>query len=79
MRLLPPLPQRPLPQGMPGPQNGIGSPAVADWWLATIVRVLEVDEENEAAAAPARTSVKAKMRTVSFIVGNPFEISDAGR
>ena len=61
-------------QGIPGPQIGIGSPAVADWWLAAIVRVLEEDEEKEAAAAPARTRQNAKMRKVSFIVGNPISI-----
>jgi len=40
---------------------------VADWWLA-IGRAVE--EETEAAAAPAKTIDKAMMRIVSFIVGN---------
>jgi hypothetical protein len=38
---------------------------VADWWLGMIT-VLEV----EAAAAPATTTNRAKMRMASFIVGN---------
>jgi hypothetical protein len=42
---------------------------VADWWLATTVVVLGV---TAAAAAPTRTIEKAKMRTASFIVGNPL-------
>jgi hypothetical protein len=40
---------------------------VADWWLAM---GRAVEEEIEAAAAPAKTMVKAMMRIVSFIVGN---------
>jgi hypothetical protein len=42
---------------------------VADWWLA-ITGVLE--EEREAAAAPAKTMDKAKIRIASFIVSYPF-------
>jgi hypothetical protein len=30
--------------------------------------------ENEPTAAQAKTMAKAKMRTASFIVGNPFRI-----
>jgi hypothetical protein len=52
-----------------GPQPGPGKPAVADWWLG-MATVLEV----EAAAAPATTTNRAKMRMVSFIVGNPSRI-----
>ncbi len=59
------------PQGMPGPQNGTGIPAVADWWLTM---ACEVAEENEAAAAPARTRQSAEMRIASFIVSNPLWI-----
>jgi hypothetical protein len=40
---------------------------VADWWLGM---GLVVEEETEAAAAPAKTIAKAMMRIVSFIVGN---------
>jgi hypothetical protein len=40
---------------------------VADWWLAI---GWAVEEETEAAAAPAKTIDKAMMRIVSFIVGN---------
>jgi hypothetical protein len=57
---------------MPGPQAGAGSAAVADWWL---VNVPEVDEENEAAAAPAMTTAKAKIRMASFMIGYPFAIT----
>jgi hypothetical protein len=53
---------------MCGPHPGTGRLAVADRWLAT-GRVVEV--ETEAAATPAKTTDKAKMRTASFIVGNP--------
>jgi len=55
------------PQGIPGPQSGIGIPAVADWWL-TMACV--VADENETAAAPARTRQNAEIRIASFIVGN---------
>jgi hypothetical protein len=40
---------------------------VADWWLAM---GRAVEDETEAAAAPAKTMVKAMIRIVSFIVGN---------
>jgi hypothetical protein len=53
--------------GIAGSQTGTGLLTVADWWLA-IGRA--VDEETEAAAAPAKTIDKAMMRIVSFIVGN---------
>jgi hypothetical protein len=55
------------PQEIPGPQNGIGIPAVADWWL-TMGCVVE--DENETAAAPVRTRQNAKIRMASFIIGN---------
>jgi hypothetical protein len=45
----------------------VGKLAVADWWLG---RAREEVEEREAAAAPARTMDRAKMRTASFMVGN---------
>jgi len=45
---------------------GVGKLAVADWWLATGGAVLGM----AAAAAPATTMVKAKMRMTSFIFGN---------
>jgi hypothetical protein len=41
--------------------------AVADWWLGM---ALVVGDETEAAAAPATTTDRAKMRIASFIVGN---------
>jgi hypothetical protein len=45
---------------------------VADWWLGnTTGAVLEV---VAAAAAPATTTDKAKMRTTSFIMGNLLKI-----
>lgn len=40
---------------------------MADWWLAM---GRAVEEETEAAAAPANTIDKAMMRIVSFILGN---------
>jgi hypothetical protein len=46
---------------------GIGLLSVADWWLAM---GRAVEEETEAAAAPATTIDNAMMRIVSFIVGN---------
>lgn len=55
--------------GRPGAHSGTGLLAVADWWLAN---GLSVEEVTEAAAAPARTRVKAKMRMASFMIGNLF-------
>jgi hypothetical protein len=40
------------------------------WWLAN---AWVVDEESVAAAAPAITTDKAKMRTASFIFSYPSE------
>jgi hypothetical protein len=40
---------------------------VADWWLGTAGADLDV---VAAAAAPATTTDRAKMRIASFIVGN---------
>jgi hypothetical protein len=56
---------------MPGPQPGVGNAEVADWWLAM---TLVVEEENVAAAAPAKTMVSARMRTASLIISNPLRI-----
>jgi len=39
---------------------------VADWWLAN---TRELEDESEAAAAPAKTTERAKIRIASFIVG----------
>jgi len=47
----------------------MGRVAVADWWLRT---TLIGEEETEAAAAPAITTERAKMRTTSFMMSNPF-------
>jgi hypothetical protein len=52
---------------MYGPHAGVGMLAVADWWLVTGGAVLGV---VAAAAAPATTMVRAKMRMASFIEGN---------
>jgi hypothetical protein len=59
-------------QGVPlGPQgNGAGWLAVADWWLT---KVLEV----AAAAPPATTTRRAKMRMASFIISNPLRFGFA--
>jgi hypothetical protein len=47
--------------------------AVADWWLEIIFKV---DDEKEAAAAPANTTDKARMRMASFIVSGPLQNLD---
>jgi hypothetical protein len=55
---------------MPGPQPGIGRAAtVADCRLNV---TCDVDEEKEAAAAPARTTANAKILTASFIIGYSY-------
>jgi hypothetical protein len=49
------------------PQSGFGIVAVADWWLGrATVEVLDV---AAAAATPATTTDRAKIRMASFIVG----------
>ena len=53
--------------GIAGSHTGIGILSVADWWLEM---GFVVEEETEAAAAPAKTMDRAMMRIVSFIVGN---------
>jgi len=65
-----PLPLRYLPGqvGNPGAQSGIGLLAVAAWWLGSA----RLEEETEAAATPTKTTDRAKMRTASFMIGNPF-------
>jgi len=54
---------------MPGPHVGVGSWAVADWWLGM---ACVVEDETEAAAAPAKTTARAKTRIASFMVSNPL-------
>jgi hypothetical protein len=44
---------------------------VADWWLGTAWVVLGA---RAAAAPPATTTERAKMRMMCFIVGNPSAI-----
>ena len=51
--------------GVLGPQPGIGRLAVADWWL--VIAFAEAGDLT-AAAAPATTTVRAKMRMTSFMV-----------
>lgn len=65
------LPLRYLPGqvGNPGAQRGTGLPAVAAWWLGTMLFEWEA---TEAAATPTKTTESAKMRTASFIIGNLF-------
>lgn len=55
-----------------GPQPGTGRVDVADWWLGS---ACVVEDENEAAAAPATTTDSAKMRMASFISSNLFWLS----
>jgi hypothetical protein len=50
--------------GIFGPQVGTGILAVADWWLT--IAFAEAGDFT-AAAAPATTTVRAKMRTTSFM------------
>ena len=57
-------------QPMPGPQVGVGNPAVADWWLEKVCFGVE---ETEAAAAPATTTDRTKTRKASFIFGYPSQ------
>jgi hypothetical protein len=54
-----------------GPQVGIGSAAETAILLENEWRE---EGETEAAAVPATTTVKAKIRTMSFIIGYPFEV-----
>ena len=56
--------------GTPGPHAGTGRPAVTAWWL-TIAR--EAEGDMEAAAAPATTRDRAKIRTTSFMIGYPLK------
>ena len=56
--------------GSPGAQSGIGSLAVADWWLEN---GFGVEEETDAAATPAKAIEMAKMRMANFMVGNLFQ------
>ena len=50
--------------GIPGPHTGPGIPAETAWRLGVMC---EEDEDTEAAAAPARTTVRPKIRIASFI------------
>ena len=50
--------------------GGIGRADVADWWLG---RACVVEDEMEAAAAPATTTESAKIRTASFMISYPSE------
>ena len=61
--------------GSPGAHSGIGKWAVADCWLGM---ALVVDDEMEAAAAPAKTTDKAMMRMASFMVGNLLRFGFVG-
>jgi hypothetical protein len=55
-----------LQVGMPGPHVGIGNVAEGDWWLGKRGAFFGV---TAAAATPATTTDKAKMRIASFILG----------
>lgn len=63
-----PLPSGGGHPGMPGPHPGTGSSEVTDWWLA--ITWVDDEEETEAAATPAKTIERTKMRMASFIFGN---------
>ena len=45
--------------------------AVADWWLGM---ACVVEDETVAAAAPVKTTDRAKIRMASFMIGNPSRI-----
>ena len=62
--------------GSPGAHNGIGSVAVADWWL---VNGLAVEEETDAAATPAKAIESAKMRMASLMMSNLFVVISSGK
>ncbi len=53
---------------MRGPHVGVGKLAVADRWLEIAGMVLG---EVAAAAAPATTTDRAKIRIASFMMSNP--------
>ena len=53
---------------MPGPHVGVGSPEVAERWLAMACAGVE---ETDAAARPATTTESARTRMMSFIIGYP--------
>jgi hypothetical protein len=53
--------------GSPGAHSGIGSVAVADWWL---VNGFAVEEDRDAAATPAKAIESAKIRMASLMIGN---------
>jgi hypothetical protein len=59
-------------QPIPGPHPGEGRLEVADKWLEI---KWEVDDENDAAAAPATTIANTKTRIASFIIGYPLNPS----
>jgi hypothetical protein len=54
------------------PQHGDGMLAVADWWLGRTTA--EVWDVVAAAATPATTTDRAKIRMTSFIVDTPLKI-----
>jgi hypothetical protein len=53
---------------MPGPQPGEGRAPVAERWLAIMC---DLDDENEAAAAPATTRANTRALKASFIMVTP--------
>lgn len=55
-------------QPIPGPHPGDGKLDVAERWLTI---TLDLEEENEAAAAPATITENAKILTASFISSYP--------
>ena len=59
-----------------GPHCGTGKLAVADWWLGM---ACVVEDETEAAAAPAKTTARAKTRRICFMVGNPLQFGLTGK
>ena len=59
---------------MCGPHPGTGRADVADW----LEMARGVEEETEAAAAPATTTDKAKIRMASFMIDDPCKLELTG-
>ena len=55
-------------QPIPGPHPGEGKPAVAERWLTV---TSDLEDEKEAAAAPAMRTANAKILMESFISSYP--------
>ena len=57
-------------QPIPGPHPGEGNPAVAERWLTV---TFDLEDEKEAAAAPAMRTASARILIESFIFSYPLQ------